>query len=333
MAVIGQKGHEVTAGRDLEVLLKELGSSSLPEESEAWKKAQLKWERSRINTWDFDYLPEKIPVGALTDAYPALHVDEEGVKIRLYKNYEEALRSHLLGVEALLLQQFSKDLEYMKRHLVLPEEYNKTALYFGGKETIQKWLYAKLRHEVFRKNFRSQKEYIDYEENINFQLNEKSLQLLSMTLEILYNYQKIRSVLSLIEKSYPNNKPLQDICTQIKNDLEKLIPRNFLESHPIERLKHFPRYVEALLIRLERAKNDPEKDRKKAEQVSVFINNLEQIQKDNAGKIDQNIKNDLENFRWMIEEFKVSLFAPELKTAYPVSPKRLLEARKKIEEI
>jgi len=332
LAVIAQKGHEVTAGRNIEILLQELGSSSLPEDSEAWKKARLKLERDRISNWDFDYLPEKIPVGALTEAYPALHVEKEGISIRLYKDYEEALRSHLLGVEALLLQQYSKDLEYMKRHLVLPEEYSKTALYFGGKEAIQKWLYSKLRHEVFRKNFRSQKEYTDYKENINIYLNEKNLQLLNMTIEILSSYQKTRSVLSSIEKSYPENKTLQDINVQIKRELEKLIPANFLELYPLERLKHLPRYAEALLIRLERARNDPEKDRKKAEQVSIFINDLKRMQKDNAGKIDLNIKNAMEDFRWMIEEFKVALFAPELKTAYPVSPKRLLEARKKIEE-
>jgi len=332
LAVIDPEGQAVTAGRDIERLLQEIGSSSLPEKSEAWKKAKAKWERSGITSWDFDHLPEKVLVGALAEAYPALHADKEGFSIRLYKNYEEALRSHRNGVETLLLQDYLKDLEYMKRHLMLPAEYSKTALYFGGKEAVEKWLYSKLRHEVFWKNFRSHKEYTDYKENINIHLNEKCLQLLNMTLEILSSYQKIRADLSSTEKSYPKNKPLQDIIAQIKNDLEKLIPRNFLESHPMERLKHLSRYVEALFIRFERAKNDPEKDRKKAGQVLVFIHDLEQIQKDNAGKNDLNIKNALEDFRWMIEEFKVALFAPELKTAYPVSPKRLLEARKKIEE-
>ncbi|MBN2244621.1 MAG: ATP-dependent RNA helicase HrpA [Candidatus Aminicenantes bacterium] len=332
LAIIGQKGHDVTAGRDLERLLQELGSSSLPEESEAWKKAQLKWERSGITSWDFDHLPEKIPVGSLTEAYPALHADKEGISIRLYKNHEEALKSHLLGVEALLLKRYSKDLEYMKRHLVLPEEYSKSALFFGGKEAIEKWLYSKLRHEVFRKNFRSQKEFTAYKENINIHLNEKSLQLLSMTIEILSSYQKIRSILSNIKISHPNNQALQNISEQTKRELEKLIPANFLDLYHLERLKHLPRYAEALRIRLERAKNDPEKDRKKAEQVSIFIHDLERIQRDYADKIDQDTKNSLDDFRWMIEEFKVSLFAPELKTAYPVSPKRLLEARKKIEE-
>jgi len=335
LAVIAQRGQEVTAGRDVEGLLKELGSSSLPEESEAWKKAQLKWERTGITSWDFGDLPEKIPIGALTEAYPALHVNGNGLRLLLYKNHDQALKSHKLGVEALLLHNFSKDLEYMKRHLVLPEEYSKTALYFGGKEAIEKWIFSKLKHEVFRKNFRSQKEYTDYKENINIHLNEKSLQLLNITLEILSSYQKTRSVLSSTERFYSKNKPLQDICTQVKRELEKLIPANFLELYPLERLKHLPRYAEALLIRLERAKNDPEKDRKKAEQANVFIRDYEQLQKDldKSGKFNQKAKDALEDFWWKIEEFKVSLFAPELKTAFPVSPKRLLEERKKIEEL
>ncbi len=333
LAVIGQKGYEVTAGRDIERLLSALGSSSLPEESEAWKKAQLKWERNGIISWDFDHLPEKILVGSLTEAYPALHADKEGVSIKLYKNYEEALKSHLLGVEALLLQHYSKDLDYMKRHLVLSEEYSKSTLFFGGKEAIEKWLYTKLKHEAFRKNLRSQKEYAAYKENVNIHLNEKSTQLLSMTLEILSSYQKIRAVLSDLKISQSKNQVLQNISDQIKRELEKLIPANFLDLYPLERLKHLPRYAKALMIRLERAKNDPDKDRKKAEQVSIFSNDLERLRTDHAGKIDQDTKKALEDFHWMVEEFKVSLFAPELKTAYPVSPKRLIEARKKIEEV
>jgi ATP-dependent helicase HrpA len=81
--------------------------------------------------------------------------------------------------------------------------------------------------------------------------------------------------------------------------------------------------LRALEVRAERGKNDPEKDRKKAEQVRPFLEAHFRMQKEIQAETSLEKKKAVAEFRWMVEEFKVSLFAPELKTAFPVSAKRL----------
>jgi ATP-dependent helicase HrpA len=84
-----------------------------------------------------------------------------------------------------------------------------------------------------------------------------------------------------------------------------------------------PRYLKALQIRAERAALNPVKDQERARQLAPYAQALRELR---AGHPDSHqTARDLEEFRWMVEEFKVSLFAQELGTAQPVSPKRLDE--------
>jgi ATP-dependent helicase HrpA len=94
-------------------------------------------------------------------------------------------------------------------------------------------------------------------------------------------------------------------------------------------------------MRLARGKVDYEKDRKKAEQVRPFIDALKRIEHDDfaekgrsrqkAPEASPERRKLIDEYRWMVEEFKVSLFAPELKTAFPISPKRLAVKIREIE--
>lgn len=116
--------------------------------------------------------------------------------------------------------------------------------------------------------------------------------------------------------------------------MDRLVPKDFLDRYSLERLSQIPRYLNALQVRVDRARNAPEKDRSKAEQVKPFDEALARLQKKVAkvlGPPEQQAA--LEEFRWMVEEFKVSLFAPEIKTAYPVSAKKLAAKLKEIDSI
>jgi ATP-dependent helicase HrpA len=106
-------------------------------------------------------------------------------------------------------------------------------------------------------------------------------------------------------------------------ELAALLPPRFLELIPFDRLSHFVRYLKALLIRIERAAQNPLKDQERARQLAPYQNAWKQLQA--APPSSTGARQAMEEFRWMIEEFKVSLFAQELGTASPVSPKRLDE--------
>jgi len=107
----------------------------------------------------------------------------------------------------------------------------------------------------------------------------------------------------------------------LASELEALLPRCFLETIPFERLPQLPRYLKALLIRAERAALNPLKDQQRARQLAPYQQALVQLRAAPAGPGPD--PQAVEDFRWMLEEFKVSLFAQELGTAFPISAKRL----------
>ncbi len=83
-------------------------------------------------------------------------------------------------------------------------------------------------------------------------------------------------------------------------------------------MKHLPRYLKAIKVRLERLEQNPQKDAQKAAQIAPLWEKYYQLLSSNG-----ELSVELNKFRWMLEELRVSFFAQELKTAYPVSVKRL----------
>jgi ATP-dependent helicase HrpA len=91
--------------------------------------------------------------------------------------------------------------------------------------------------------------------------------------------------------------------------------------------------MKAIQIRAERAANDPGKDKNKMARVEDFIKAHEEMVQGLLPHSSRDKHTAVEEFRWMVEEFKISLFAQELKTLFPVSRKRLEEKRKEIERM
>ena len=341
VAVVDPEGRELAASRNIEVLRRAGAVPFVPEQSADWKTARAKWEKEARESWDFDPLPESVPVGMFMTAYPGLEPGEKGVNIRLFRAEEEALASHLKGVEALLAAKFAKDVDFLRRYLVMFEEYGKTALYFGGKDAVEKGLLENIKREIFQKNLRSQEEFEAYAETVMRSLFEKSHALRETIFKIFDAYQETRRAIQEVEQAAGASRAAAALGREIKEELEALVPKNFLDVYSLERLIHIPRYLEAVRMRLGRGKVDYEKDRKKAEQVRPFADALRRIERDDlaergrsrqkAPEASPERKRLIDEYRWMVEEFKVSLFAPELKTAFPISPKRLAIRLKEIE--
>jgi len=113
------------------------------------------------------------------------------------------------------------------------------------------------------------------------------------------------------------------ILKATKTDLHILVPVNFPERYSLERMKHLPRYLKALSIRAERGSLNLSATEQKLREASAYANRLMELQDSVTPTTSEEKKKRIDDLRWMIEEYKVSLFAQELKTPYPVSPKRL----------
>jgi ATP-dependent helicase HrpA len=332
IALTDHQGKEIAAGRNPAELRRAAAPTAMPEDSPEWQASRRRWERRHITTWDFDELPESIQVGYFLVGYLGLEPAERGVSIKLFRNREEALAAHARGVESLLASKFSKDTDFLRRYISIPAEQEKAALYFGGKSALEKRMELHLRREIFRRPFRTRMEFEEYAETVMRALFEKSHKLRETTLRILDAYRQTRDVLQDIKKRFGSNRPSAGLVQEIRAELDALVPGDFLELYSSERLEHLPRYISALWVRAQRGKNDPEKDRKKAEQLEPLLAVHQRLEKE-AAKASPEKNRAITEFRWMLEEFKVAVFAPELKTAYPVSPKRLAQKLKEINSL
>mgnify|MGYP003556231616 FL=1 len=106
-----------------------------------------------------------------------------------------------------------------------------------------------------------------------------------------------------------------------REQLEQLIFAGFLSAIPWKRLIHLPRYLKGIKLRLEKLVSNPERDMRSRQEVTIF---WQQYLQHLAKNPKTPIKNEnLQEFRWQIEELRISLFAQELKTPQPISSKRL----------
>ncbi|MDD8025479.1 MAG: ATP-dependent RNA helicase HrpA [Acidobacteriota bacterium] len=330
VAVTDPRGKELAAGRDLEALKKMGREGEVEPETGEWKKVQARWEKTGVDPWSFESLPETVAVGYGAAAYPALASAEGKLSVRLFKDRDESLVSHAAAIEATLMGMFAKDVKYMERHIVLPPETQKPALFFGGKAALEKALLERLKADVLRPAVRSGVELRAYADGVVRALFEKGQILVQAAEAVLEAYRKARTAIEDIVASNPSSKTLAALRDEFRAEIEALAPKDVFATRGGERLVRMPGYLEALAVRAGRVKVDPEKDRKKAAQVEPFLRALRELD-GRAAKGGAALQAGVDDLRWMIEEFKVSVFAPEVKTAGPVSPKRLSEKIRELE--
>ena len=333
VSLTNHKGQEIHSGRDLHALSKGDPHASQPAASPAWQKAKKDWERAGVTAWDFGPLPESLSLGPYLVAYPGLEAGDSSVNIRLFEHDAEALKSHQQGVQRLLALRLAKDLKFLRRNLTLPQGASQGARYFGGLQALEEAFFQALMKSLFHKNLRTPEAFEAHAEAVRPVLFEKGKAMRDRVIKVLDAYHKTRTTIHTLERANASNRSVLDVCARIRLDLDRLVPSDFLDVYTVDRLSQLPRYLKAMQLRAERGANDPEKDRSKAGQADGFIKDLHHTIETLSAHASKEKREACEAYRWMIEEFKVSLFAQELKTAFPVSSKRLEKKRKEIERM
>ncbi|MCP4691130.1 MAG: DUF3418 domain-containing protein, partial [Desulfobacterales bacterium] len=255
------------------------------------------------------------------------------VALRLFRDRGRALASHKDGVAALYEIDFTKDLKFLKKRLLLPPGMKGPAKVFGGIRTIQQRLYDRVVRDLFSRDIRSEARFLSHAESTAPGILRAGDDLLARIMEVLTAHQETLAVVSGLEMSNRLNVGVLGFLEKIREELGGLAPETFLEIYDADRLRHLPRYIRALGMRARRALVDFEKDRAKAERVRPFTEGLNRMIQGLSPAVTEAKKNAVEDFFWLIEEFKVSVFAQELKTAAPVSEKRLRDKQREIERM
>jgi len=150
---------------------------------------------------------------------------------------------------------------------------------------------------------------------------------------VLTAHLAVRELLFDLEKSSVSNPGVRDLISQLQEGLQSLVPDNFVLLYDDERLKHLLRYIKAIGVRAQRAVHNLEKDQAKSRQADPFVHRLEElVQELSSGSSDEK-RRAIEDYYWMVEEYKISLYAQEVGTAHPISAKRMKAQLELIEEM
>jgi ATP-dependent helicase HrpA len=116
-----------------------------------------------------------------------------------------------------------------------------------------------------------------------------------------------------------DSKPPKDVADDVTAQLQRLVHKRFVEHTPWQALNHLPRYLRAAVMRLDKLRSDPSRDAQRLAELRPLEQRWQRRLAERRGAPDAR----LEEFRWLLEELRVSLFAQELRTPQPVSVKRL----------
>ncbi len=332
ISITDSKGATIRSGRDKSVLL---GAYSEKKESEEVAATRRQWERDGIVEWDFGNLPETLTVngkgGGRWLLYPALELQGDGsVSIRLFTDRQTAECKHREGVLALCKLRFSNELKFLRKNLSANSEIERYAAIAGGRKKFEDILYRSVTTELFAKNARSEKDFLEYGEQAAGKLGETGLKKKYVAVDVLKAIHEAREKIFAIESSGRKNAVVLEFCGHLRKSLSNLAPENFPELYDMERLSRLPRYIQAIGVRAQRGVVNLEKDIAKTKILEPFVKELETILANLGPEDSEEKRAEVEEFFWLLEEFKVSLFAQELKTVVPVSEKRLKQKADRI---
>jgi ATP-dependent helicase HrpA len=273
---------------------------------------------SGLTTWSFGELPEllEVKVGNRTlIGFPALHDDGNSVSLRPFDTEEEATRMHRRGLARLFALTLKDQVKGIERLPALRELALKF-LPFGNEAELK----AQLIEATLTRTCLLPPWPIDA---ASFALRAQQAKPRTMLVaqELMRLTGQLATEHAALLKKLVGLKGGNELAADIHAQLERLMPNNYMVAYPHERLTHFARYLKAATVRVDKWRNDPARDAQLiAEWRSVAAPfEREQLAKLKAGVVDPQ----LEEFRWLLEELRVSLFAQELKTPIPVSVKRL----------
>ncbi|MCW5604967.1 MAG: ATP-dependent RNA helicase HrpA, partial [Burkholderiales bacterium] len=315
--VVDDAGHELATGRDLAALKVQLGQAA----QLTFGKTDTGIERDGVRTWDFGDLPEEITfsrAGQRLTGYPALIDDGDAAAIRLFDMGQAAGAAMRAGVTRLMRLALKEQMRQLEKNL---RGFDQAALQLrgvAGPDALREDLLAAITDRAFIGEDavpRTQKAFEVQIRRARTRLPAVSEAACRLFAEIAAEYHRV--ALRLAETKGAHARPAADIRAQ----LSRLVGKGFFTATPWGQLAHLPRYLKATQMRLDKYDKDPARDAKHAQSIAELWKRYEErLEKQTkAGAVDSR----LVEFRWQIEELRVSLYAQELRTPYPVSYKRL----------
>ncbi|MDB5935984.1 MAG: hrpA, partial [Massilia sp.] len=269
-----------------------------------------------LTAWTFGELPELLEIvqGKLTlIGFPALVDKGTHCDLEVFDDPTVAARTHRIGLRRLFALQLKEQLKFIEKNIPSMQQMGMQFMALGSQE--------ELRDQIIQKAIDIaclQDPLPTDAASFNKRKEEGKSRLGLLVNEIA------RLVSQVLTEFHGLPKKLQGVQPQAAADmqaqLQALVHKRFVTETDYAQLAHFPRYLKAINVRLEKLRADPARDAKSMAEWTGAASQFLRISKIQAGK---NTDPRMSDFRWMLEELRVSLFAQELRTPMPVSAKRL----------
>jgi len=194
-------------------------------------------------------------------------------------------------------------------------------------------LYESILNDLFCRNIRTEAAFYSHAESVASVILKKGKEKSESVSKVLSAYHEARSSLYDLERANQANSAAIGFFKALREELHQLVPETFAGLYDTDRINHLGRYIKAITIRAQRGLVNFEKDRIRAAEVRRHSDSLRELLKGLSPSVSEEKRTATEEYFWLIEEYKVSLFAQELKTPVPVSKKRLDNKLKEIERM
>ena len=277
---------------------------------------------SKHTTWDFGTIPEKTTdarAGWKLEHFPALHDDGDGVSLHLYADEKTAAAAHATAVTRLYILALGRTARV---------PFRTKKLSFGALLYLKNINYTdeKITDDILSGAVRAAfvtgqppvRNAAEFEKRLR--TCRSDFNAIQAEMEKIVT-QSVTDAAALSDQADRGERLAPETVNSIQTQLAWLLFPGFARLVPLAQLRHYARYLKGISVRLERARVSPSGDTAKEFRYEPFWNRyVEAVTANARPKLDASA---LVDYRWMLEEYRISIFAQELRTAYPVSPQRL----------
>jgi ATP-dependent helicase HrpA len=283
----------------------------------------------RYSTWTFGELPELLEIrkgGQTLIGYPALIDAGDAVTIEVFDEPDLAAAKHRAGLRRLFSLQIKEALRYLEKNI---PELQKMATTFMqvGKSTdgsgggiideLREQIVAVALERAFLLDPLPSNEF-----DFKLRVDEGRGRLTLIAVEVARLAATVLAEYAVAARKIKDTRNAPEATADAAQQLARLMPKRFLVSSPWGALQHFARYLKAVTTRLEKYRADPARDAARLAELRPLEQRYWRLVAERKGVVDER----LQEFRWLLEELRVSFFAQELRTPQPVSVKRLEKA-------
>ncbi len=299
-------GEHLATGRSAQRASQRTAAASLPQAAPV-----------RFVEWSFGSLPELMEVRRADQVligFPALIDKVTHVEIEVFDEPDAASKQHRAGLRRLVMLQLSDALKYLAKNIPDLQRMAATYMALGSSEELREQIVEAALDRAFlgepwptdQQEFTRRLE--EGRSRLNLIAGEVARACSAVLIEYVGAARKLRDA-----------KPGKGAADDIAAQLARLVPKRFIANTPWVQLGHLPRYLKAIVLRLDKLRSDPTRDARWMGEVQPLEHAYVRLLTQRKGKPDAR----LDDFRWLLEELRVGLFAQELRTAQPVSVKRL----------